>query len=575
VGSNCLALAAVVSSDTSPATAPTNFSGNGLTWERILTTNFNTVAAPIHNLTVYAAMSNNVSAVDAGTVSFVNSRSGCSIYICEFTNVWFADGVLGAIVQRNAVSGTTADPSNVLSALPADGRNAVVAFFGSNSNPFGGTPEAGWTEDEDTGYGSPTTGIGVYHRLQTTDNGLVVSQSASDWASVKLELRSLPPTVIGGNVSLIKSGATGTFDTKNVGTDKLVTVSGLALGGSDATNFTLTPQTTSANITPVAITVTAVTDTKVYDGTTSSDGEPTIVPALIAPDAENFSQSFDNQSAGTGKTLTPAGSVNDGNGGHNYSVTFANATTGEITALAVGGDFTASNKTYDGTTAATVLTRGLIGVLPTDAANVTLEGGVANFSDADTGMGKSVSLTSATLSGSAAGNYTLTSVGTATANIDKSPLTATADHKIRAFGEPNPPLTISYSGFVNEEGVGVLDSLPTASTTATISSSAGTYSITLTGGSDNNYALNLVNGTLTVTNTSRPTITSISRNGGVVVITWNAVASQTYRVQYKNSLTDSTWTDLPPDVTVTGPTASKTDNVGAQPQRFYRIQLLP
>jgi len=107
VGSNCLALAAVVSSDTSPATAPTNFSGNGLTWERILTTNFNTVAAPIHNLTVYAAMSNNVSAVDAGTVSFVNSRSGCSIYICEFTNVWFADGVLGAIVQRNAVWGNT------------------------------------------------------------------------------------------------------------------------------------------------------------------------------------------------------------------------------------------------------------------------------------------------------------------------------------------------------------------------------------------------------------------------------------------------------------------------------------
>ena len=33
-----------------------------------------------------------------------------------------------------------------------------------------------------------------------------------------------------------------------------------------------------------------------------------------------------------GKTLTPAGSVNDGNGGNNYAVTFVANTTGQITA---------------------------------------------------------------------------------------------------------------------------------------------------------------------------------------------------------------------------------------------------
>jgi len=250
VGSNCLALAAVVSSDDSPVSVPTSFSGNGLTWRRILTTNFNTVAAPTHNLTVYAAMSNNVSAVGGGTVAFADNRTGCSIYICEFTNVWFADGALGAIVQSKAISGTTADPSNILSALQADGRNAAVAFFGSDSSPFGGTPEAGWTEDADLGYGKPSTGMGAYHRLQTTDNSLVVSSVAVDWASAMLELRSIPPwTPLGGEVTLVTSGATGTFEDKYAGTNKLVTVSGLTLSGPDAANFTLIQPTTFADIT--------------------------------------------------------------------------------------------------------------------------------------------------------------------------------------------------------------------------------------------------------------------------------------------------------------------------------------
>jgi len=53
------------------------------------------------------------------------------------------------------------------------------------------------------------------------------------------------------------------------------------------------------------------------------------------------------------------------------------------------------------------------------------------------------------------------------------------------------------------------------------------------------------------------------------------VAGQTYRVQYRNSLSESTWTDLPLDVTATGPTASKSDIVGSLLQRFYQIRLVP
>jgi len=76
----------------------------------------------------------------------------------------------------------------------------------------------------------------------------------------------------------------------------------------------------------------------------------------------------------------------------------------------------------------------------------------------------------------------------------------------------------------------------------------------------------------TVTVISAPTA-SISVAGNLVTISWTSIANQTYRVQYKNNLSDPTWTDLAPDVTASGSTASTTDTTIAQ--RFYRVAVLP
>ncbi len=53
-----------------------------------------------------------------------------------------------------------------------------------------------------------------------------------------------------GNVTLVTTGATGAFADKNVGTNKLVTISGITLSGSAAGNYTLAQPTTTADITP-------------------------------------------------------------------------------------------------------------------------------------------------------------------------------------------------------------------------------------------------------------------------------------------------------------------------------------
>jgi hypothetical protein len=157
--------------------------------------------------------------------------------------------------------------------------------------------------------------------------------------------------------------------------------------------------------------------------------------------------------------------------------------------------------------------------------------------------------------------------------VAKASLTATADDKSREYAKPNPPFTISYFGFVNSDGISVLDSLPTATTTATLTSLPGSYSITLTGGGDDNYAFNLVNGTLRVVG-GAPTILSITGAGTTnLVITWSASSNLTYRAQYRPDL-NTEWSNLLPDVIATNGTASAVDGSGGVSQRFYRVLLL-
>lgn len=79
---------------------------------------------------------------------------------------------------------------------------------------------------------------------------------------------------------------------------------------------------------------------------------------------------------------------------------------------------TINNKPYDTTTAAVIATRTLNGVIPADISNTTLINGTALFANANAGMGKPVNITGLSITGSAIGNYILSSTtATSTANI--------------------------------------------------------------------------------------------------------------------------------------------------------------
>ena len=86
-----------------------------------------------------------------------------------------------------------------------------------------------------------------------------------------------------------------------------------------------------------------------------------------------------------------------------------------------------------------------------------------------------------------------------TLTIIPAPLNVKADDKSRVEGTENPELTVTYTGFKNNEDASVLDVQPTVTTTATKESAPGAYPITVSGGSAKNYTLSYENGTLTVT----------------------------------------------------------------------------
>jgi hypothetical protein len=98
-----------------------------------------------------------------------------------------------------------------------------------------------------------------------------------------------------------------------------------------------------------------------------------------------------------------------------------------------------------------------------------------------------------------------------TLTVGPATLTCTAADTERAYGEANPAFTIVYAGFVNGDDEGDLDTAPVTSCAATPASPAGTYTITLEGGSAPNYRLALVSGILTLYDRLAPVVESIRR----------------------------------------------------------------
>ena len=133
------------------------------------------------------------------------------------------------------------------------------------------------------------------------------------------------------------------------------------------------------------------------------------------------------------------------------------------------------------------------------ASAFTLTGAVSAIA-----AGKKATLTVRAKTGLAAGQYTDNIKVTygknelsipVTVNVSKRAITITADNKEKTYGNANPQLTyqITSENLIKGDSIDV-----TLSTSAKTDSDAGTYEIKVTTGTNDNYDITPVNGTLTV-----------------------------------------------------------------------------
>ena len=158
-------------------------------------------------------------------------------------------------------------------------------------------------------------------------------------------------------------------------------------------------------------------------------------------------------------------------------------TTAELISLTISG-ITGGDKVYDDTTAASASgTATLVGVEAGD--DVILRGSpVFTFASANVGTDITITTTGYTISGTDLGNYTLTQP-TLSGDITAAPLIVTAIDQTKVYGETDPSLTYTITGFVNGEDEADLDT--EVSISRAVGEDVGTYTITPSAAADSNY----------------------------------------------------------------------------------------
>ncbi|KAG0774679.1 hypothetical protein G6F22_013874 [Rhizopus arrhizus] len=193
--------------------------------------------------------------------------------------------------------------------------------------------------------------------------------------------------------------STGLFADKNAGVGKTVAVTGL-LQGADAGNYTVSYNgTTTATISPKALTGAITAAGKTYDGTLTADTNGTLT-GKVAGDTVSLSSTgaFADKNAGAGKQVNVNGMLAGADAG-NYTVTFNTTTTADIAARQLTGALGALDKVYDGSSLASVTGVNSLNLLSGDLLTVS-----GSFSDKNVANGKSVAYV---LGGADANNYTL------------------------------------------------------------------------------------------------------------------------------------------------------------------------
>ena len=227
-------------------------------------------------------------------------------------------GVLGGDVVTLAAGGATGTMAdkNV-------GNGKPIAIGGV---ALGGADAGNYTVSDTSGATVSITPLGI---TSTGITGVDRTYDGTTVVGVNASAAALNGTIAGDNISLVSAGATGSLADKNVGVAKPVTVAGLALGGSDATNYTLTDASNAtATITALALQATGITAVNRADNgstvvglNTTGAGVTGVLPGdTVGVDASGAVGAVVTSGPGDAKPVTVTGILLTGPDAIDYSV---------------------------------------------------------------------------------------------------------------------------------------------------------------------------------------------------------------------------------------------------------------
>ncbi|MBT2115603.1 filamentous hemagglutinin N-terminal domain-containing protein [Dyella sp. LX-66] len=374
-------------------------------------------------------------------------------------------GFTSSGLQNGETIGSVTELSTGTSATANVGSYAVGA-----SNATGGTFNAG------------------NYAISYIDGSLVVTPAAlTVTASNASKIYGQTPVLTGFTSSGLQNGETiGGVTESSVGTSATASVGTYAIGANNATggtfnasNYAIAYIDGNLTVTPAALTVTANNASKVYGQTPSLSG----FTSIGLQNGETIG-SVTESSAGTAATASVAGGP--------YAITVGNAT---------GGTFDAGNYAISYVDGSLAVTPAALTVTASNASKVYgqtpilsgftssgLQNGetIGSVTESSAGTSATASVDGGpyaiTVSNAAggtfdAGNYTIHYIDGSLA-VTPAMLTFTAASAYRTYGDSNPLLGGSVTGFVNGENVASATTGTLAWTTpATSTSHVGSYAI--------------------------------------------------------------------------------------------------
>ena len=472
-------------------------------------------------LTGTDAANYSVSATNGITVNIAQKLLGATYTgVDRVYNGTAVANVLGSSADIVAGDTVTIGGTGVFTA----GKNAGLAkAISVTAGQLSGADAANYTLGSTTG----STSANITPKIVTA--AYVGGTRVYDGSTTAPVSATLGGAIAGDSVSLQETANFTGAGAKNVGTAKAVAITGISLAGTDALNYSLTTTsgTTTASVTPRPLGIIGLTGVsavdRAYDGSTlvavnvSTSGTVTPNPTdLIAGDVVTITApptglttgTMANKNVGSNKAVAVAGLTLGGADALNYSVASTSGVSVNITPKSLTAIYTGVDRSYDGTTAATVIGSSSDIVLG-DSVLINGSGSFSGVGARNAGVGKTISVQNGVLSSIDAGNYSLVnSTGTTTATITPRTLVNTYAGTTRVYdGSVNASVSRNTSGLIVGDDVTVGE---TAVFTGAGAKNVGSNkavqisAIGLSGADAGNYALLSTSANTTGSITPRP-----------------------------------------------------------------------